>query len=233
MKSNVRSQTFVMHSFPATATKGGDTGNEKISIKGQGIKISFELPKGFCGTATKLCHGFMNYSSFSVPFIAKVRFSRDHFGRVLTGFHLLKLAKLRTRSKRAGREIMLRHFPSFYKAAEQGTGKIAQWEKALAVDCASIFKNPAELGEVIIKKDEWRIFLNAIRKNRKTDELDYLMANEYEKEGWNKLPLAQVGKIAAKRLGKKRPVPTSTLNRRLADLGFASLPVGRPETKYK
>jgi hypothetical protein len=63
--------------------------------------------------------------------------------------------------------------------------------------------------------------------------LDYLLANHYEKEGWSKLPLAQVGKIVAKALKKKKPVTTTTLNRRLADLGFASLPVGRPETKFK
>jgi len=234
VKSNKRSQTVLLPSFPATAPKGDDLGNEKIIITGQGMRITMDLPKGFYGTATKLFHGILNYTSSSVPFIAQARFSRDRDGKTATSFHCLKLSKLRTKSKKAGMAIMRRYFANFYKVAEEKPTSIHEWRKALALDCVSIFKNPAELEEVKIGTEkEWKAFLKAMRKNRKTDELDYLLANHYEKEGWNKLPLAQVGKIVAKALKRKKPVPTTTLNRRLADLGFASLPVGRPETKYK
>jgi len=233
VKSNKRSQTVLLPSFPATAPKGDDLGNEKIIITGQGMRITMDLPKGFCGTATKLSHGILNYTSSLVPFIAQARFSRDRDGKTAASFHLLKLSKLRTKSKKAGVAIMRRYFANFYKVAEEKPTSIHEWRKALALDCASIFKNPAELEEVKIGKEEWKAFFNATRKNRMTDELDYLLANHYEKEGWNKLPLAQVGKIVTKALKKKKPVTTTTLNRRLANLGFASLPVGRPETKFK
>ena len=129
---------------------------------------------------------------------------------------------------------MKKHFPNFYKASEREPTNREAWITALALDCASAFKNPSEMGKVGIENQgQWKAFANAIRTNRKTDKLDYLLANSYEREGWARIPLAQVGAIVGKILKLKKPVPTSTLNRRLAELGFGCLPVGRPETKYK
>ena len=183
-------------SFPKKAPKGVASGNERFTLTGEGYKVEMELPLGFCGTATKHYYGLLNYKAGSVPFIAVASFSRDREGLIKTSHNLLRLANLQPTGQKAGLAIMRKHFPNFYKASEKEPKNREAWISALALDCASVFKNPSEMGKVVIENQgQWKAFANAIRTNRKTDEIDFLLANRYILEGWNKEKMSRVASI--------------------------------------
>lgn len=220
MKSRKRSQSTKKPSFPNMAPKGAGAGNERFTLTGEGYKVEMELPFGFCGTATKHYYGFLNYKAGSVPFIAVASFSRDREGFIKTSHHLLRLANLQPNGSKAGLAIMKKHFPNFYKASEREPNNREAWISALALDCASVFKNPSEMGKVVIENQgQWKAFADAIRTNRKTDKLNYLLANCYISEGWDKIRMAEVGKICG-RILERKPFPASTIKDRTTNLNL-------------
>ena len=234
MKSRKRSQSTKKPSFPEVAPKEPATGNERITFEVEGLPpITMEVPLG--KTSTNIGKGFLPFKTEYIPFISVAVFSRDREGVIKASINLLKPAHLQPTGKKAGLAIMNRLFPNFYRVSKREPKNPNAWRTALALDCASVFKNPSEMGQIQLENNgQWKAWVNAERKNRKNDKLNYLLANSYEREGWAKIPLAQVGVIVGKILKLKKPVPTSTLNRRLADLGFGCLSVGRPpNVKYK
>lgn len=231
MEDHKRSHRAGGTSFPQTPPKGGSGGNEcfQIPLGGQAT-ITLELPSSW-RRFRRIFYGTLKTASGSVPFIGVVSLAKDGSGKVESHVELLTIPKIKATAGKAGSGIMRRHFKNFFKAAEGSPGDFEAWSKALALDCAAEAKDPVFMGAVKLESlEDWKAFKKAERSIRKTDDLDYLLANRYMAEGWNKMRLEDVGRIVAKRLKLKKPVPATTLNRRLGDLELRCLPEGRPQT---
>ena len=217
MKSTYRSQSTKKLSFPIVAPKEPATGNERITFMAGEVPVTMVVPpKGF--TATSLVHGFLDAKSGSIPYIAVVVSSRDREGVIKFSQNLLKPANLQPTGEKAGLAIMHRLFPNFYKVLKAEPRNQKAQTAGLALDCASIFKNPSEMGQIQLENEgQWKAWVNAQRRSRKPDELDYLLANYYMAKGWDKMRMAEVGKICGKIL-KRKPFPASTIKDRTTAL---------------
>ncbi len=141
--------------------------------------------------------------------------------------------KLTEASGQAGLIIFKKQYERFFKGIRRFPKSEKAWRYFLTLDLARVAKDVALMGKIEMSTPTFKRIQKAFRQTEKIDDLDYLLANRYMADGWNKMRLADVGKIVAKRLKMKKPVPASTLNRRIADLGLRCLPEGRPETAWK
>jgi len=163
-------------------------------------------------------YGALNTASGSVPFIGVVSLAKEAYGKVESHVELLTNPRIMATAGKAGSAIMRKQFRNFYRVAEQNPKNFQAWSKALALDCASVAKDPAFMGSVELGSlEDWKAFKKAERSIRKTDDLDYLLANRYMAEGWNKLRMAEVGKICG-RILKRKPFPASTIKDRTTAL---------------
>ena len=218
MKANKRFLCRNRASFPQEPHKGSSGGNESLVIPLVGkLTLTVELPANW-RKFERIMYGTLNSTSGSIPFIGVARLAKDPAGKIESEVQLVTMAKLEATAGKAGNAILKKHFRNFFEAVERHPKSREAWIKALALDCATVAKDPAWLGEANISSHEdWKALKRAERKRRKTDDLDYLLANRYQAEGWNKLRMAEVGKICGEIL-KRKPFPATTIKDRTTAL---------------
>jgi hypothetical protein len=184
---------------------------------------------GRCGS---ISWGFIKAKDGSVPFIAIGTITdRPEKAKAIKMDYLVN-PKLTKASGQAGLMIFRKQYERFFKGIRRFPKSEKAWRYFLTLDLARVAKDVALMGKVEMSTPTFKRIQKAFRQTEKIDDLDYLLANRYMAEGWNKMRLADVGKIVAKRLKMKKPIPASTLNRRIADLELRCLPEGRPERFY-
>jgi hypothetical protein len=181
-------------------------------------KLNIKLPSGW-RQYRSVIHGALNTTCGSIPFIGVVSMTKEASGKVESRVELLTIPRIMATAGKAGSAIMRKQFRNFYREVEKNPKtSMAAWKKALALDCAAVCKDPSFMGSVEVRSQEdWKALKKAERLIRNVNELDYLLANRYMAEGWNKLRMAEVGKICG-RILKRKPFPATTIKDRTTAL---------------
>lgn len=222
MENHQRSQCRKRAPFPKELPKGCYGGNENPFSGHFDVKSLFECGNYFYGNIiTKLGA----YPAIGIQVLTKQKDGSIH-AKIEWEYN----PRIEPTSGTAGFILFCRQFKRFFRAVKRFPKSSKVWSYFLSLDNATLAKDPFLMGGEVSKASSFARIQKALRNTRKTDDLDYLLANRYMAEGWNKMRLAEVGKIVARRLKLKKPVPATTLNRRLGDLELRCLPEGRPQT---
>jgi len=205
MESKERSQSSKRASFPKPPPKGSSGGNENH-------QQFMEL--GRCGS---ISYGFIKTKDGSVPFIAIGTITdRPEKAKAIKMDYLVN-PKLTKASGQAGLMIFRKQYERFFKGIRRFPKSEKAWRYFLTLDLARVAKDVAIMGKVEMSTPTFKRIQKAFRQTEKIDDLDYLLANRYMAEGWNKLRMAEVGKICGKIL-KRKPFPATTIKDRTTAL---------------
>jgi hypothetical protein len=218
MEKHQRSQSSKRASFPKPPPKGGSGGNENH-------QQFMEL--GRCGS---ISWGFIKTKDGSVPFIAigtitdrpsiRLDISTGTVEEMLLkeiNWDYLVNPKLTKASGEAGLIIFKKQYERFFKGIRRFPESEKAWRHFLTLDLARVAKDVALMGKIEMSTPTFKRIQKAFRRTEKIDDLDYLLANRYQAEGWNKLRMAEVGKICGKIL-KRKPFPATTIKDRTTAL---------------
>jgi hypothetical protein len=220
-------------SFPKKAPKGVAIGNERWVVPViNKLSIELALPSGW-KKVRKTFYGTLGTKTGTIPFIGVIELTKHEGGKAESLSQIALIPKIEASAGKAGGRLFERHFPLFFAAIKENSQNREAWMQALALDCAKTAHDPTLMGTASIENaDQWKAFQKAMRGIRKTDDIDFLLANRYILEGWNKEKMRRVASIVTKRLKLKKALSLTVLKRRLYDLGLQGLPEGRPQNKY-
>jgi hypothetical protein len=123
-------------------------------------------------------------------------------------------------------------FPCTTKAHELGRPG-AELQVSFALEVANLTKDPAAIIDSIptLRFEEMQTYIRNKSRYHKLDALDHLLLKNYQQKLWDKVKMAELGKICGKML-KRKPFPASTMKDRLKNLRLQSkIPRGAPESE--
>ena len=219
--------------FPKKAPKEVASGNERRFVPVIGnLSIELALPSGWKKFRTTF-FATLETKTGTIPIIGLIELTKHEGGKEESLVQTALIPKIEDLAGKAGGILFERHFPLFFAALRENPQNREARMQALALDCAKTAHDPTLMGTARIENaDQWKAFQKAVRGIRKTDEIDFLLANRYILEGWNKEKMSRVASIVTKRLKLKKALSLTVLKRRLYDLGLQGLQEGRPENKY-
>lgn len=125
-------------------------------------------------------------------------------------------------------------FPHTTKAHELGRPG-TELQLIFALEVANLTKDPAAIIDFIptSRFKEMETMIRNKSRYRKLDALDHLLLKNYQQKGWDKVKMAELGRICGKML-KRKPFPASTIKDRTTALDLqTTLKAGAQPKDYQ